>query len=251
MPSNLDLRNCDNMEVMAQFPDKYFELAIVDIEYNIGASKPSIKPSVVKQKNGSILHVKQPNYTPKDWDYKQSSQQYFDELFRVSKNQIIWGANYYGFAGGMIIWDKLNGENDQMGCEIAYCSLNQRCDIVYYLWSGMMQGVYCGKDIRKALIQQGNKKLNEKRIHVTQKPVALYKWLLQNYAKQGDKILDTHLGSASIAIACYDLGFDLTGCELDKDYFDAAMKRIENHKKQKVIQFPEPNTFIPIQHKLF
>ena len=238
--SNFDLRLCDNMELMKQFPDKYFDLAIVDPPYGIGASSPSIKPCSVKQKNGNVLNIAQPNYVKKLWDITRCPSNYFDELFRVSKNQIIWGANYYGLKGGMIVWDKLNGESDQMGCEIAYCSYNYRCDIVYYMWSGMFQGIYCGKDVRKAIVQQGNKKLNEKRIHPTQKPVALYKWLLTNYAKPGDHILDTHLGSMSIAIACHDLGFDLTGCEIDQDYYEAGIKRLELHKRQTAIQFPEP-----------
>ena len=132
----------------------------------------------------------------------------------------------------MIVWDKLNGESDQMDCEIAFCSFNKRTDLVYYMWSGMFQGMYCGKEIRKALVQQGNKKLNEHRIHPTQKPVALYRWLLQNYAKKGDKILDTHLGSMSIAIACDMEGFDLTGCELDPEYYRDGIKRLETFRSQ-------------------
>lgn len=119
-----------------------------------------------------------------------------------------------------------------MDCEIAYVSLNNRTDLVYYMWNGMMQGVIPSQNIHEALKQIGDKKLNEKRIHPTQKPVTLYKWLLDKYAKQGDKILDTHLGSGSIAIACHDYGFDLTACELDKEYFDNAMQRIDNHKNQ-------------------
>lgn len=144
------------------------------------------------------------------------------------------GCNYYDYpmAGGRIVWDKLNGSSDQFDCEIAYNSFNKRTDIVYFMWCGMFQGVYCGKDIRKALVQQGNKALNEHRIHPTQKPVALYKWLLTNYAKPGDKILDTHLGSGSICIACHDLGFELTGIELDNDYYEAAKKRIMDHQLQ-------------------
>ena len=220
------------MELMARYPDKYFELAIVDLEYCIGASNPSTKPNIVVQKNGNKLNIKQANYTKKYWDFKLSSNEYLNELFRVSKNQIIWGGNYYGLSGGYLVWNKLNGENDQFGCEMAWLSFTKRTDIVNFMWAGMFQGIYCGKDINKALLQQGNKQLNEKRIHPTQKPVTLYKWLLDKYAKQGDKILDTHLGSGSIAIACYDYGFDLTACELDKEYFDKAMQRIKNHTKQ-------------------
>lgn len=235
----ISITNEDNMQLMARYPDKWFDLAIVDPEYGIGASKPSIKPNTVKQKNGTILKVAQSNYGKKEWDNKPAGVGYFDELFRVSKHQIIWGVNYYDykFGSGRIVWDKLNGETDQFDCEIAYCSFNNRTDLVYFLWSGMFQGIYCGKEVRKALVQQGNKKLNEKRIHPTQKPVYLYKWLLEKYAKPGDKILDTHLGSGSIAIACHDYGFDLTACELDKDYYDAAMKRLKDHAAQVKIDF--------------
>ena len=233
--SKITLLNCDCMTYMAGLPDKAFELAIVDLEYGIGASKPSKKPNTVKQKNGSILNVKPVVYQAKEWDFKMSDEKYFDHLFRVSKNQIIWGGFYYGLSGGAIVWDKLNGETDQYDCEIAYQSFNKRTDLVYYMWSGMFQGDYCGKEVRKALRQIGNKKLNESRIHPTQKPVALYRWLLHNYAKPGDKILDTHLGSGSSAIAAHQMGFDFVGCELDKDYYDAACKRFKEQTAQLAI----------------
>ena len=234
---NITLYNADCMEVMKDIPDKYFGLAIIDPPHGIGADKPSIKPCIVKQKNGSNLSVKSSNYEHKDWDSKIPSHKYFDELKRVSVNQIIFGVNYfdYDFRGGRIVWDKLNGDSDQFGCEIAYCSLNNRTDIIRYMWSGMIQGLCCSKNISKASIQIGDKKRNEKRIHPTQKPIQLYKWLLTNYAKQGDKILDTHFGSLSIGIACHDLGFELTACELDKDYYEAGKKRLINHQKQLTI----------------
>ena len=187
----ITITNEDNMALMARYPDKYFDLAIVDLEYGIGASKPSKKNSSAKQKNGSKLPIKQAEYIHKDWDLKLSSDLYLNELFRVSKEQIIFGGNYYGLTGGYLVWDKLNGECDQFGCELAWKSFDKRTDIVYFLWAGMMQGIYCGKDVRKAIVQQGNKQLNEKRIHPTQKPVKLYEWLLMNYAKPGDTILDT------------------------------------------------------------
>jgi len=229
----IQITNEDNMLLMARYPDNYFDLAIVDPPYGIGADKQSIKPILVKQKNGTTLKVKNTNqYTQKNWDNTIPMDKYFNELKRVSKNQIIWGANYFGLIGGYLVWDKLNGDSDQFDCEIAYNSFNNRTDLIYFMWQGMFQGVYCGRDVRKALIQQGNKQLNEKRFHPTQKPVALYKWLLDKYAKQGDKILDTHLGSGSIAIACHDYGFELTACELDKEYYDKAVKRIKNHISQ-------------------
>ena len=230
----IEITNEDNMLLMARYPDKYFDLAIVDVEYGIGASKPSKKPSTVKQKNGNIHSVKSPNYTAKDWDFKKSEKKYFKELFRISQKQIIFGGNYYGLSGGYLVWDKLNGDSDQFGCEMAWLSFTNRTDIVRFMWSGMIQGCYCGKEVLKAAIQQGNKRLNEKRIHPTQKPVALYAWLLKNYAKQGDKILDTHLGSGSIACAVHraniidKMNLTLTACELDKEYYDAAILRIKN-----------------------
>jgi len=230
----LTLSNEDNIELMASYPDGYFELALVDPEYGIGASKPSIKKGTVKQKNGKVLKVKLNNYKHKDWDDKPANQDYFKELKRVSKNQIIFGVNYYSYPmpGGRIVWDKLNGTSDQFDCEIAYNSLNNRTDIVRFMWSGMMQGAAVSRLVSKANYQEGNKKLNEKRIHPTQKPVKLYEWLLMNYAKQGDKILDTHLGSMSIAIACHDYGFELTGCELDKEYYETGIKRVKDHVSQ-------------------
>jgi|688.fasta_scaffold69399_2 site-specific DNA-methyltransferase (adenine-specific) len=227
------ITNEDNMLLMSRYPDNYFDLAIVDPPYGIGADKPSKKPTLVKQKNGQNLKVKNSNqYTQKNWDNQIPNKEYFDELKRISKNQIIWGANYFGLIGGCLVWDKLNGDCDQFDCELAYNSFNNRTDLVYFMWQGMFQGIYCGKDIRKALIQQGNKQLNEKRIHPTQKPILLYKWILDKYAKKGDKILDTHLGSGSIAIACHDYGFELTACELDKEYYEKAIERIKNHTKQ-------------------
>ena len=223
----LDLRCMDCMDLMAQYPDKHFDLAICDIQYGIGASHPSKKPHSVKQSNGNILRTPNNNYKPKDWDDSLMHSSYFDELFRVSKRQIIFGGNYYGLEGGYLVWDKLNGESDQFGCELAWVSDSNRTDIVYYMWHGMMQGVYCGKDVRKALVQQGNKALNEKRIHPTQKPVILYKYILNEYAKIGDKILDTHLGSASIALACEDMGFELVASEKEEDIFQDCIQRVK------------------------
>lgn len=219
----------DNMALMSRYSDNYFDLAIVDLEFCIGASKPSKKPNKVKQSNGSILNIKQSNYTPKDWDFQKSPPEYFTELFRVSKKQIIKGGNYYGLSGGYLVWNKLNGNSDQFDCELFWLSFTQRTDNFYYMWAGMMQGVYCGKDLKKACIQQGDKKLNEVRIHPTQTPVPVYKYLLNNYAKPGDKILDTHLGSGSIAIACHDYGYELTACELDNEYYNYAIERIKIH----------------------
>ena len=188
--------NMDCMDGMAQFPDKYFELAIVDPPYGIGISNNPVRQ----------MHKK------KGWDSAIPTNEYFDELQRVSKNQIIWGGNYYDLRAtqNYIVWDKKQPENFSLAmCEFAWCSIQSPAKIFRY-----------------SVLTEQNK------IHPTQKPVALYKWLLQNYAKQGDKILDTHLGSGSSAIAAYDLGFDFIGFEIDKEYFEAAQKRIDDHKAQ-------------------
>lgn len=238
-----DLTNENNIELMSRYPDNYFDLAIVDPPYGINASKPSKKTHKAKQKNGSILNVKQKEYTPKDWDNKPPSNEYFEELFRVSKNQIIWGCNYYDFplVGGRIVWDKMNGETDQFGCEIAYNSKGNRTDIVRFLWSGMIQGVTPSKCVKIAGKQQGNKKLNEKRFHPTQKPVKLYEWLLLNHAQEGDKILDTGFGSLSLGLAVHNLSdrmnLELTACELDKEIYDIGINRLNEHTKQKIMMF--------------
>ena len=145
---------------------------------------------------------------------------YFIELFRVSKNQIIWGANHFGHlapASCWVVWDKLTGDNGYADCELAWTSFDTAVRKFTFRWQGMLQG---------------NMSEKEERMHPTQKPVSLYKWLLKNYAKEGDKILDTHLGSGSSRIAAYDMGFDFTGYELDKDYFEAAEKRFNQHKAQ-------------------
>ncbi|MCT4151394.1 site-specific DNA-methyltransferase [Elizabethkingia anophelis] len=238
----ITITNEDNMDLMARYPDGYFDLAIVDLEYCIGASKPTDKSGFVKQKNGDKKFVKQPNYIHKDWDLKLSSPVYFNELFRVSKKQIIKGGNYYGLTGGYLVWNKINGDSDQFGCELFWLSFTKRTDIFHYMWAGMMQGVYCGTNIKEALIQQGNKSLNEKRIHPTQTPVPVYKYILSKYAQPGYKILSTHLGSGSDAIAFYDmvnfwkltdnnsiLNSEFVGCELEKSYYDDSINRIKHH----------------------
>lgn len=200
----ITITNEDNMELMSRYPDKYFDLAIVDPPYGIDYAKRK-----QKNKNSKI------KYTPKTWDVDRPSKSYFDELKRVSKNQIIWGGNYFldilGNSRGMICWDKCQPEGlDQAMCEYAWISIDKSAKIV------------------KTSIQQ----IQFTRTHPTEKPIKLYKWILDVYAKQGDKILDTHLGSGSIAIACHDYGFELTACELDKEYYDKAVERIKNHTNQ-------------------
>jgi len=218
---SLDLRNCDCMDLMNEYPDKYFDLAIVDPPYGIGEDG---------QSNHSRGTVRAPatKFAPKNWD-TQPDAKYFNELFRVSKNQIVWGANHFGYfppSSCWIVWDKVNGETDFADCELAWASFESAVRLFSFAWNGYNQGY-----------GHRNKEL---RIHPTQKPVALYRWLLHKYAKEkgrqenpdGDKILDTHLGSCSIAIACHYMGFDLTGSEIDKDYYDAGMKRVKEQTAQ-------------------
>lgn len=204
----IEITNEDNMVLMARYPDKYFDLAIVDPPYGIGADVA---------KNGS--KGQRDYYNKQTWDIKPNDD-YYKELFRVSKNQIIWGANHLGNLPSSpcwIVWDKENGENSYADCELAWTSFKSAVRMCKIKWHGMLQH---------------DMKDKQKRIHPTEKPYKLYKYILNNYAKEGDKILDTHLGSGSIAIACHDYGFDLTACELDKDYFDAAMKRLKQHQSQ-------------------
>ena len=157
-------------------------------------------------------------------------EDYFKELFRVSKNQIVWGCNYfdYPFGPGRIVWDKCNGESSFSDAEIAYCSLHDSVRLFRYMWNGMFQG----KSISEGHLQRGNKSLNEVKIHQTQKPIDLYKWLLMKYAKPGFKILDTHVGSASSLIAFYDAQFDYVGFEIDKRMYEKSKQRLENHMSQ-------------------
>jgi len=206
----MKITNEDNMELMARYEDNYFDLAIVDPPYGIDINM-----------NAGLRKGQNKKYKVKDWDKKIPSPEYFIQLQRVSKNQIVWGCNYFDgllWSSGRISWFKnVGANNDYSDCELAMSSFNQKVTNVKVDWSGF--------------IMPSNER-GSKRIHPTQKPIQLYEWILMNYAKEGDKILDTHLGSGSIAIACHNLGFDLTACELDKDYYKAAIKRLEQHKAQ-------------------
>lgn len=211
------------MKALKEYPDNHFDLAIVDPPYFSGPEKRGFYGQKV-----SPIGVQR--FYEKSEEWKVPGPEYFKELERVSKHQIIFGCNYFqwNFPPGRIVWDKCNEKNSFSDCEIASCSLHDSVRLFRYMWSGMMQG----KSISEGHIQQGNKRLNEKRIHPTQKPVALYKWLLQKYAKPGDLILDTHVGSASSLIACHELGFDYIGFEIDEHYFNLAQKRIREAKAQ-------------------
>jgi len=198
----LTITNEDNMALMARYPDNYFDLAIVDPPYGLERFK----------KGGSVIN-KYGSEKGK-WNNEKPKFEYFNELFRVSKKQIIWGANNFDLPTSeyFIIWQKSNAEDFSFAmCEMAWTN----CKVT-------------AKVFKHYHVQTDDKN----KIHPTQKPAELYKWLINKYAKPNDKILDTHLGSGSIAIACHDYGFDLTACELDKQYFDKAMQRINNHVSQ-------------------
>ena len=204
--------NMDCMDGMAQFPDKFFELAIVDPPYGINLKGAN----VIKNKSDSNTVFNT------EWDKSIPDKAYFEELMRVSKEQIIWGGNYFlnhlGYCKAPIIWDKLNGDSLYADGEMAWTSkgLPKNLKIWKHQWCGAFKDSERGAE----------------KIHPTQKPVALYEWLLHNYAKQGDKILDTHVGSASSLIACHNLGFQYVGFELDKEYYEQSLKRLETVKKQ-------------------
>ena len=241
----IELHNVDCMEFLKGQPDKFYDLCIVDPPYGIGEHGGKDRGESVRQKNGTVLRVRHAGHADKGWDNEPPSAEYIAELQRVSMNQILWGANHYSdrlpFASSAwLIWDKVNGSNDFADVEMAWTSFGSAARLFPFMWNGMCQG--SPEDGRK---QQGNKALNERRIHPTQKPVALYRWLLKNYAKPGQKILDTHGGSMSIAIACDIEGYDLTLCELDPDYFAAGKKRLEQHQAQpRLFDAPAPQ---PIQ----
>lgn len=213
----INLYNCDNMELMKSIPDNYYDLAITDPPYGINADKKNSKKEL-KTKKSATLSV---DYGSQEWDSDVPKEDYFKELKRISKKQIIWGVNYYPysdlFVGGRLFWDKGVTMPTYSKGELAYLSWLNSIDYCKIDWHGMIQH---------------DMKNKETRIHPTQKPVALYKWLLDKYAKQGDKILDTHGGSMSIAIACHDYGFELDLCELDKEYYDNGVKRVVNHVGQ-------------------
>ena len=203
----ISLHNVDCMEYMKDIPDNYFELAIVDPPYGINFAKTHTGNGWVVREN-------------KEWDKEIPPPEYFTNLFRLSKNQIIWGGNYMVEnlppSMGWILWDKGQRNFSLADGELAFTSFNKALRIF-----NMPRGKHKAEDDKT-----GGK------IHPTQKPVKLYEWLLMNYAKEGDKIFDSHLGSGSIAIACHNSGFSLTGCEIDKEYFAAAQQRLKIHQMQ-------------------
>lgn len=215
--------NEDCMSGMARYPDKYFDLAIVDPPYFSGPERREYYGTKFSRNGVSRT------YTPSaKWDVP--GQDYFDELMRVSKHYIIWGCNYfdYNFGCGRIVWDKCNGTSSYSDAEIAATDMIESVRLFPFMWNGMMQG----RSMRDGRKQQPLKCLNEKRIHPTQKPVALYSWLLEKFAKQGWKILDTHVGSASSLIACHRAKLDAVGFELDPAYYSSSKTRLEREMRQ-------------------
>ena len=205
----MTITNECNMELMARYPDKYFDLAIVDPPYGIERFK-----NVTTNPSEKDLHAKR-FQRMESVNNEKPSNEYWKELFRVSKNQIVWGANNFQLPPSeyFLCWNKEQAMPNFATLEYAWVSMGLKKPAKLFTYS-----IHKHNQVDK--------------VHPTQKPVALYKWILDKYAKQGDKILDTHLGSGSIAIACHDYGFDLTACELDKEYFDKAIQRINNHTNQ-------------------
>ncbi len=212
----INLYKGDCFEAMKSMKDNQYSLAIVDPPFGIGFDGEN-SSMVTNNTSGKWNGAKGKGYVRKDWDNEKPTDEYFNQLLRVTKNQIIWGGNYFSLppSGGWVVWDKKKPENFSLSmAELAWVSHSERILIFRYLWHGFQ------------------KQQPEERFHPTQKPVALYKWLLKNYAKPGDTILDTHGGSRSLAIACYDLGFDHDSWEIDPDYHADSVKRFEQHTKQ-------------------
>ena len=211
----INITNEDCMDLLKRTPDNFYDLAITDPPYGIGFGAYERGGGNLKTKERHTKNGK------KDWDDGIPNDEYFKELRRVSKEQIVWGGNYFPYlwkegCKGFIFWYKGNPVPNFADGELAYTSFNKVAKMFNFRYYGNLEGNTSASD----------------KHHPTQKPIALYEWLLMNYAKENDKILDTHLGSGSIALACHNLGFELTACELDKDYFDASIKRINNHVSQ-------------------
>ena len=217
MSINLYQRDC--LEAMKEMPDNSYELAIVDPPYGIDVANDSRFGN-----KGSKAATKTKDYTKKDWDKGVPTKDYFNQLFRVSRNQIIWGINYYPFdflTGGRLFWSKDVPQNyTKSKGEIAFKSFGHGVDLVNITWHGMLQYDMKNKEVR---------------IHPTQKPIRLYEWILDKYAKDGDRILDTHLGSGSIALACHNRGYSLDAYEIDEEYLNAAADRLRIHQSQLTI----------------
>lgn len=243
MPESLSFF-VDCLDRLRNYPTNRFDIAPVDPPYGIGESSANhtSRNTPVRQKNGAILKAPTNKYKRTDWDSMPPADEYFEQLFRVSKNQIIWGANYFSqivgitfkpprrqewpdfikqYPTGWILWDKVNGGNDFNDCELAWTSFKEPSYIIPYMWNGMMQG----KSLHEPYTQQGDKSLNEKRIHPTQKPVIIYRYLYNRYCFSGQWALDTHLGSGSNRIAAHDMGVNFEGMENNRHIFDLQERR--------------------------
>jgi len=228
------------MAGMKQYPDQYFDLAVTDPEYGIGVGTMNFVSRgqiTVKQRNGTKIKLPAKKYQPSDWDRSPPPQQYFDELRRISKHQIIWGINYFDWTGvgpGRIRWDKCMAEGVRFSrYEYAYCSMIDHEMTVQLLHSGMMQA----KSLKAPTIQNGNKRQNEQRIHPCQKPKLLYQWLFEKFAKPGFKIIDTHLGSGNSRIVASKLGFDFVGYEIDLGYYQAHEQQFRKETAMPLFDF--------------
>lgn len=241
--------NVDCVEFMSTIPTRYFDLSIVDPPYGIGESSKNheSRNTPITQKSGVLMKAPKTTYKKKNWDAQAPNANYFSELKRVSKNCIIFGANYFAEICGVpfkaprrdcyqeflsqnpfgwIVWDKVNGNNDFNDCELIFTSFDRESCVLPFMWNGMMQA----KSIHEPHVMQGNKKLNEKRIHPTQKPIPLYRKLLLDYAAPKSKVFDSHMGSQSSRIAADIEGVNYTGCEIDVDIYQDGCKRYNQHK---------------------
>lgn len=234
-----EVGNVDCMAYMKSLPDKFFDLVVADPPYFSGPERRAYYGSAV-----STTAVARKEYPVTD-KWKVPGKEVFDEIKRISRHYIVWGCNYfdYVFDHGRIIWDKCNGNSTFSDCEIAATNLFDSVRMFRFMWNGMMQG----KSIKEGHVMQGDKSKNEFRIHPTQKPVALYAWIFQNYCRGGQKIFDPFLGSGSSRIAAYKMGLDFYGCEIDEGYFEAAKKRFE----KEALGREEFNGYNIVQQSLF
>jgi site-specific DNA-methyltransferase (adenine-specific) len=229
---NIEILRADNLDYMPSVPDKYFDIGIVDPQYGI-------KESAHRNLSRTKL-AKTKLYKKEFWDYDIPPQSYFDELFRITKHQIIFGINYFlskrviPFSSGRIIWDKVNGNSDFSDCEIAYCSFHHSTRLFSFMWNGMMQGL----SMENGKIQKGNKSKNQDRIHATEKPYEIYQWIYTKYVKPEYKIIDTNLGSGSHAVEALRFGVsEFVGLEIDQDIFDDAFYRIQSFWEAKTFGY--------------
>lgn len=245
--------NVDYKKGLQRFSDKFFDLAVEDPEYGVKQHGGVKRSGKALQKNGSKIYVKDGGYEKLDWDNKPAGPDYGEIIFKKSKNQIIFGANYFDwivgktflpprrnefqdfiqvFPTGWIIWDKMNGNSDQYDCELAWTSFDRPTIIKQFLWNGMLQG-----SAADGRVMEGNKKLNQKRFHPTEKPIPFYKWILKDYAKIGNIILDTHSGSGALPCACEDMGFNYVAFEIETKYYLKAFNRINTYRSQLQLKF--------------